>query len=147
MRDITISIFGSQIFSEIITELKLFSKYQIKYYDNFDFWIKNVIGPHNIAIFFLVKLNKNHLETVSKNNFPLIIVNKSSEFFNLKTRQFVEQLHIPIKISDLEKKIILLLSKFEFNKDSLILLSNYVINKNERKIKKEMLNFSLPKKK
>ena len=64
MRNVTISIFGSQIFSEIITELKLFSKYKIKYYDNFDFWIKDATGQDNLAIFFPVKLNKKHLETI-----------------------------------------------------------------------------------
>ena len=146
MRNVTISIFGSQIFSEIITELKLFSKYKIKYYDNFDFWIKDATGQDNLAIFFPVKLNKKHLETISKNIFPLIIINKSSEFLNIKRRQFADQINVPLRISVLEKKIISLLSKFEFNKDSLIHLSSYVIDKNERKIKKGDIELQLTEK-
>ena len=146
MRNVTISIFGSQIFSEIITELKLFSKYKIKYYDNFDYWIKDATSQGNLAIFFPAKLNKNHLETISKNIFPLIIVNESSEFLNIKARQFVEQINVPLRIVVLEKKIISLLSKFEFNKDSLIHLSSYVIDKNERKIKKGDIELQLTEK-
>ena len=37
----TISIFGNKIFSEILSEMKLFSKYKVKYYDDIDLCIKN----------------------------------------------------------------------------------------------------------
>ena len=36
MNNLTISIFGNKIFLEIINELKLFSKFKIKYYDRFN---------------------------------------------------------------------------------------------------------------
>ena len=146
MRNVTISIFGSHIFSEIITEIKSFSKYKIKYYDNFDIWIKNAIGSNNLAIFLGEDLDKNHLYNISKNNFPLIIVSNSSNVFNIKTRKLIEQINTPFKILDLEKKITTLLSKYKFNKDSLIHLSNYIIDKNERKIKKGEIELQLTEK-
>ena len=34
MKNLTISVFGNQIFSEILNELKLFSDVKIKYYDD-----------------------------------------------------------------------------------------------------------------
>ena len=34
MNTLTISIFGNQIFSDILKEMKLFSKYNIKYYND-----------------------------------------------------------------------------------------------------------------
>ena len=34
MTDLTISIFGNKIFLEILNEMKLFSKYKIKYYED-----------------------------------------------------------------------------------------------------------------
>ena len=146
MHDVTISIFGDQIFSEIITELKIFSKFKIKYYDNFDSWIKNVVGARQLAIFFRTNSDQNHLENISKNNFPLIIVNQSSPLQSIKSREFIEQLNIPFRILDLEKKIISLLSKYKFNKDSLISLSSYTIDKNERKIKKNNIELQLTEK-
>ena len=41
MDNFTISIFGNKIFFEIIKEIKLFSKYKIKYYENLDLCIKD----------------------------------------------------------------------------------------------------------
>ena len=146
MHNVTISIFGDQIFSEIITELKIFSKFKIKYYDNFDSWMKNVVDVGQMAIFFRTNSNQNHLENIPKNNFPLIIVNQSSPPQSIKSREFIEQLNIPFKILDLEKKIIFLLSKYKFNKDSLISLSSYTIDKNERKIKKNNIELQLTEK-
>ena len=35
MNNLTILIFGNQIFSEILSELKLFSEAKIKYYEDF----------------------------------------------------------------------------------------------------------------
>jgi len=37
----TISIFGNKIFSEILSEMKLFSKYKVKYYDDIDLCVKD----------------------------------------------------------------------------------------------------------
>ena len=34
MTNLTISIFGNKIFSEILNEMKLFSKYKIEYYED-----------------------------------------------------------------------------------------------------------------
>ena len=57
-----------------------------------------------------------------------------------------EQLKMPFKILDFEKKIILLTAKNEFKKNSLIYLGSYTIDKNERKIKKNNLELQLSEK-
>ena len=41
MNNFNISIFGNKILSEIISEIKRFSKYQIKYYEDLSFCIKD----------------------------------------------------------------------------------------------------------
>ena len=58
MSDLTISIFGSKIFLEIISEIKLFSKFKIKYYDNFNLCIKDAEKQKFLAIFFATFLKK-----------------------------------------------------------------------------------------
>ena len=55
-------------------------------------------------------------------------------------------MNIPFKISDLEKKIVTLFAKNEFKNNSLIYLSEYIIDKNERKIKKNNLELQLSEK-
>ena len=46
----------------------------------------------------------------------------------------------------MKKKIITLLSRYEFSKSSLITLNKYTIDKNQRKIKKENLELQLTEK-
>ena len=55
-------------------------------------------------------------------------------------------LNLPFKVIELEKRIISLFSKFKFRKTSLINLCGYIIDKNERKIKKNDLELQLTEK-
>ena len=49
MNDFTISIIGNKIFFEIINEIKLFSKYQFKHYENLDLCIKEAENQNQIV--------------------------------------------------------------------------------------------------
>ena len=57
MNDFTISIIGNKIFFEIINELKLFSKFNIKFYDNHDLYIQDSDKENQITLFFDNQLN------------------------------------------------------------------------------------------
>ena len=52
----------------------------------------------------------------------------------------------PAAAEEPKKKIISLLAKHEFNKSSLINLGDYLIDKNERKIKKNKIELQLTEK-
>ena len=56
MSNSTISIFGNKIFSEILIEMKLFSNYKIKYYDNLDLCINENKKKDIFNRFFLNNL-------------------------------------------------------------------------------------------
>ena len=56
------------------------------------------------------------------------------------------QLNMPFTILDFEKKVIAAIAKNEFKKNSLINLRGYVIDKNERKNKKNNLELQLSEK-
>ena len=146
MGNLTISIFGNQIFLEIMNELKLFSKYKIEFYDNLNFCSKNAVRNDHLAIFFITETNKKDYEKVEKNNFPSIIITKSRISPNMLSGEFTERLSIPFSILDLEKKIISLLAKYKFKESSLINLQGYIVDKNERKIKKNNLELQLTEK-
>ena len=59
MDNFTISIFGSKIFLEIINEVKLFSKFKIKYYENLDLCVKDAEKETQLVVFFVNESNKN----------------------------------------------------------------------------------------
>ena len=136
MDKLTISIFGNQIFSEIIKEIKLFSKFNLKFYDNLDLYTEYTVNHDQLVIFFIPEVNVNFYKKIKNNSFPLIVITKTSMLRNILSSDFVEQLVIPFSILDLEKKIVSLLARYKFRKSSLINLCGYTIDKNERKIKK-----------
>jgi len=57
-----------------------------------------------------------------------------------------EQLNMPFTILEFEKKLISLIAKYKFKKNSLIQLSGYILDKNERNIKKNNLQLKLSEK-
>ena len=141
MSNFNISILSNKIFSEIVREIKLFSEYEIKYYSDIDLWIKDSKKENQIVVLFENFSNKDKIS-----NFPSILITKSSEKIKKLPLSSEEVLKMQFKILDLEKKIISVLAKHEFKRNSLILLSGYTIDKNERKIKKNNLELQLSEK-
>ena len=60
MSNFTISILSNKIFSEIVREIKLFSKYKIKYYPDIDLWIKDSKKENQIVVLFENFSNKDN---------------------------------------------------------------------------------------
>ena len=146
MSNVTISIFGNKVFSEILNEMRLFSKYKIKYYKDLNLCLDYSKKKNHLVIFFVSGLDKNFYNEIKKNNFPLIFVNESSYVKNILSDELNDQLNMPFAILDFKKKIINAFAKNEFKKNSLIYLNNYIIDKNERKIKKNNLELQLSEK-
>ena len=146
MTNLTLSIFGNKSFSEILNEMELFSKYKIKYYEDFSLCVNDAKKKDYLVAFFVSELNINFFNEINKNNFPLIFVGKSSDLKNLSSKEFNNQLNMPFTILDFKKKVITAIPKSEFKKNSLIYLNNYIIDKNERKLKKNDLELQLSEK-
>jgi len=146
MTNLTISIFGNQIFSEILNEIKLLSKFDAKSYNDLNLCMKDAVNYSRLVVFFVTATNKQEFKKILKNNFPLIIISKSKTPRNMLSSEFIDQLNFPFSILDFEKKAVSLLAKYEFNKSSLINLRGYIIDKNERKIKKDNLELKLTEK-
>ena len=141
MSSFTISIFDNKIFFEIIREIKLFSKFNIKHYEDLNLCIKDAEKENQLVVLFINSFTK-----IKINNFPSILITESSKPVNKSPGILNEQLKKPFTILDFEKKIISLIAKNEFKKNSLIHLGDYIIDKNERKIKKNNLELQLSEK-
>ena len=148
MNDLIISTFGNQIFFEISNELRLFSKFKFKFYNNLDLCIQDSLKHEQIIIFFLTNKNENDYKKLIKvdKKIPIILICMAPLSKKVKPNKLLEKLDMPFNINDLEKKIFTLNSKYEFCKNSLISLSPYTIDKNERKIKKDNLELQLTEK-
>ena len=76
----------------------------------------------------------------------MIFVDELSASKKLLLSETDDQLNMPFTILDFKKKVITVIAKNEFKKNSLINLSGYIIDKNERKIKKNNLELQLSEK-
>ena len=146
MTNLTISIFGNKIFSEILNEMKLFSKYKIEYYEDLNLCVNDAVKKNQLVIFFASGLNKNFFNEIKMNNFPSIFIGESSTLKSILLDKLNDQLSMPFSILDFKKKVITTIAKNEFKKNSLINLNDYIIDKNERKIKKNNLELQLSEK-
>ena len=141
MNNFSISIFDNKTFFQIIKEIKLFSQYKIYHYEDYHLCTKNAEKGNNVVVFFI-----NSLDKIKKYNFPSILVVKSLDETNKFSNILNGELKIPLSIFNFEKKIISIIAKSEFKKNSLINLKDYTIDKNERKIKKSNLELQLSEK-
>ena len=146
MIDSTISIFGNKIFLEIINEINLFSKFKIQYYENLNLCVQNAEKHNSLAIFFVRKRDISYFNKSKINNFPSILITESSTPKDTFSGALREQLNVPFTILEFEKKVISLVAKNEFKKNSLIQLNDYIIDKNERKIIKNDIELRLSEK-
>ena len=117
MTSLIISIFGNKIFSEILNEMKLFSKYKIKYYKDLNLCINDAEKKKQLVVFFVSKSNKNFFNKINKNNFPLIFVGEPLTLKKLLLSERNDQLNIPFTILDFKKKVITVIAKNEFKKN------------------------------
>ena len=109
MSNFTISVFGNKIFLEIINEIKLFSKFQIKYYEDLDLCVKDAEEQNLLVIFFVSKKDENFFKKRKINNFPSILIVESSTPQNMFYSELREQLNMPFTILEFEKSLFLLL--------------------------------------
>jgi len=146
MSNLTISIFGNKSFLEIINEIKLFSKFKIKYYENLDLCVKDAEKQNLLTVFFVNEKNKSFFTKNKINSFPSILIVESSISKGMLSNEFSEQINMPFTIIEFEKKVISLIAKNEYKKNSLINLNDYIIDKHERKIKRNNLEVKLSEK-
>ena len=111
MNNITISIFGNQIFLDILNELKLFSEYKIKFFDNFSLCIEDAVKGNSLVILFATSNEVKNNIKVNKYNFPLILVTHDSDLKNLSSNEFYDKINMPFNLLSLKKK-----NNFTFSK-------------------------------
>jgi len=140
-----ISIFGNKIFLEILSEMKLFSKYEIKYYQDINLCVRDAENKNQLTVFF-VNTSNHDLFAKIKKNFPFIFIGKPSKLKNIISGAIDSHLNIPFTILDFNKKVTAAIAKDEFKKNSLINLNEYILDKNERKIKKNNIELQLSEK-
>ena len=146
MNNLTISIFENQTFLNTLNEIRLLSEFKFINSNDISLCIKEAKKYSRIIIVFKNSISNKIYQEIVKAKLPLLAINNSKKTNSISKNELVEEINIPFKILDFQKKIISLQAKYEFNKASVINLGSYTINRNERKIKKDNLELKLTEK-
>jgi hypothetical protein len=138
-----LSILGSAPFSNILNELEF----------------NNILNPNNISnnnskkilvkILFVEHLKIKEVKKYLLMNEPTILFLNSKDFIkknNLKLLDFHVSLGLPIEILSFKEILSILITKYNFFKQSKIIINDYEIDSNERSIAKEKVKVKLTEK-
>ena len=130
MHKINVLAFGSKNFNTSLEELKDYLNFKLTFTDKEI--NKETLNTHDVLILHQDGLLGDSLEKLLKGSkkIKILVSNKSDK----KKDQFNEIISLPLKISDLNQIVENAGTKKNFNKNSSILIKQYKLDKNEKKL-------------
>ena len=130
MHTINVLTFGSRNFNTSLEELKDYLNFKLTFTDKEI--NKETLNNHDVLILHQDGLLGDSLEKLLKDSkkIKILVSNKSDK----KKDQFNEIISLPLKISDLNQIVENAVTKKNFNKNSSILIKQYKLDKNEKKL-------------
>tara|TARA_B100000686_G_scaffold312471_1_gene357031 strand:- start:1053 stop:1691 length:639 start_codon:yes stop_codon:yes gene_type:complete len=87
--------------------------------------------------------DKNISKSINKINITKVLIGKSKYSSSFK---YDEQINLPVDVNELNKKVIELNTKKKFSLNSSVQIKNYILDKNEKKLKKNDLSIVVTEK-
>ena len=143
MNNVHLQILGSTIFSNILNELDFNNILKASNQTNHN--KKNNL----VKILFVDKLNIKDVKNFLLKNEPIILFLNHKDYIkknNLKLLGFHVSLALPIDILSFKEILNILITKYNFFKNSKIVVKDYVIDSNERCIIKQKTKVKLTEK-
>ena len=143
MHNIHLSIFGSVQFLDLLKELEI-ANISISNNQN-DNNIKKIL----VKILFPENLKIKEVKNFLLQNEPIILFLKDKEFIkknNLCLLNFHLSLELPIEIITFKEILHILVTKYNFSKQSRIMIRDYQIDSNQRSITKQKIKVKLTEK-
>ena len=133
MHTINVLTFGSRNFNTSLEELKDYLNFKLTFADKEI--NKETLNNHDVLILHQDGLYGDSLEKLLKDSkkIKILVSNKSDK----KNDQFNEIISLPLKISDLNQIVENAITKKNFSKNSSILIKQYKLDKNEKKLIKD----------
>jgi|TARA_B100000795_G_scaffold138628_1_gene103599 DNA-binding response OmpR family regulator len=129
-------IFGSKNFNNSLNEIKEYLNFSLVFYN------KNTFSDLSISSINLILIDDdvcNDLEILALinkiKNKPILYLVKHKSAINSKL-VYTEMSLLPLRLSEFLTKITKLITSSKFNSNSSLMINEYIIDKNERKLKR-----------
>ena len=147
MNNIHLHIFGSKVFFNLIEELNL--EYKSVFENNKTYIMKNNFSNNEIRIVFVEGLKLTDLKFFFKQNVPTIFLSNNKDYIlknKLSLLEFHAALLTPIDLLSFKEILKILTIKYNFFKQSKIIIGNYEIDSNQKIILKNNVKTKLTEK-
>jgi len=134
-------IFGTKNFNNSLNEIKEDLDFSLTYFDFNEFTQLLVSSSSAIIVDQQICENKAVLSIINKIfNKPILLLETKSSSIKCKS---VGKNNFPINIIELNNKITNLIIAYKFNKNSSIIIKNFTLDKNKKKLKKDHLSITI----
>ena len=142
MNNIKLSVLGSNIFLNLLNELDFNNIINSNYH-------KNKNNNISIKILFAENLNIKDVKKLLLDNDLVVLLLSHKNYIKknfLKLSNFQIYLELPIELFSLKEILNILVTKYNFSKNSKITIKNYEVDKNQRSISKKNTKIKLTEK-
>ena len=142
MNNIELSVLGSNIFLNLLNELDFNNIINPNYH-------KNKNNNISIKILFAENLNIKDVKKLLLDNDLVVLLLSHKDYIKknfLKLSNFQIYLELPIELLSLKEILNILVTKYNFSKNSKITIKNYEVDKNQRSISKKNTKIKLTEK-
>ena len=142
MNNIELSVLGSNIFLNLLNELDFNNIINPNYH-------KNKNNNISIKILFAENLNIKDVKKLLVDNDLVVLLLSHKNYIKknfLKLSNFQIYLELPIELLSFKEILNILVTKYNFSKNSKITIKNYEVDKNQRSISKKNTKIKLTEK-
>ena len=142
MNNIKLSVLGSNIFLNLLNELDFNNIINPNYH-------KNKNNNISIKILFAENLNIKDVKKLLLDNDLVVLLLSHKNYIKknfLKLSNFQIYLELPIELLSFKELLNILVTKYNFSKNSKITIKNYEVDKNQRSISKKNTKIKLTEK-
>jgi len=132
-------IFGSKDFNNSLNEIKEYLNFSLLYYDKNSFLESSVRSIKLVLVDSVICNDPEILYQLNKiKDKPLLLLQKKNLSTIMKVN-FSNIIVLPLSLTEIINSITNLITTKKFNQNSFVKVKGYIVDKNERKLKKENL--------
>jgi DNA-binding response OmpR family regulator len=136
-------IFGTKNFNNSLNEIKEYLNFSLVFYNKHSF-LESSIKSINCVLLYSEKSNDaDTLSLINKlKNKPLLLLKKQN-FNSIINFNCNDTVTLPLNLLEISNRINNLITTQKFNQNSFLKIKEYIVDKNERKLKKESLSINI----
>jgi len=136
-------IFGTKNFNNSLNEIKEYLNFSLVFYNKQSFLESSIKSINCVLLYSEMSNDADTLSLINKlKNKPLLLLKKQN-FNRIINFNCNDTVTLPLNLLEISNRINNLITAQKFNQNSFLKIKEYIVDKNERKLKKENLSINI----